>query len=309
MSEASRVLSTQVYEREGRKLACLPPSKRPLDLASPSSSYTRRVRIAGEAQVHLVSLPAGTAKPMSSRDDAIVVLLISGSMQTDIAGGPSHLCEPASLTYHPPGETGTGVVGRQGAVMMVASIGAERSAELVDLGMAERSWRELTGHREALRLLHEFSMNDPESDLAVSELSLGLLASSKEATCGPGPLPRWWKRLQEMIQEASLSDWSLSQIAGDLGVHPTHLCSAFRSRAGCTLGEAIRRRKVMEAAARVISTSQPLGEIALDHGFSDQSHFIRIFKRVLGVLPSDLRSSSKAAAVDAVLERKVRIKD
>ena len=64
---------------------------------------------------------------------------------------------------------------------------------------------------------------------------------------------------------------------------------AFRT----SLGEAphgyIIRRRVECAQGLMLSTEKPLTEIALDCGMSDQAHFSRIFRKIVGESPSAWR--------------------
>ncbi|MEM7144684.1 MAG: helix-turn-helix domain-containing protein [Verrucomicrobiota bacterium] len=49
------------------------------------------------------------------------------------------------------------------------------------------------------------------------------------------------------------------------------------------------RMRVTHAASRLVNTTDPIGEIAVDSGFSDQSHLSREFRRHFGEPPSKYR--------------------
>ncbi|MBK1837218.1 helix-turn-helix transcriptional regulator [Azospirillum sp. YIM B02556] len=61
-----------------------------------------------------------------------------------------------------------------------------------------------------------------------------------------------------------------------------YFCQAFKDSFGCPPHAYIMRRRVQRAKELLETTDTPLSEIALDCGFSDQSHFSRIFRRVTG---------------------------
>ncbi|MBC7808038.1 MAG: helix-turn-helix transcriptional regulator [Akkermansiaceae bacterium] len=83
---------------------------------------------------------------------------------------------------------------------------------------------------------------------------------------------------------------TLTQLAEMAGVHPSHLLRAFRQQYHLTPGEFVRRLRIEEACRRLRSgQSTPLSVLALDLGFSDQSHFIRIFRSIVGVTPGAYR--------------------
>ncbi|RUY14814.1 helix-turn-helix domain-containing protein, partial [Mesorhizobium sp. M7A.F.Ca.US.005.03.2.1] len=55
----------------------------------------------------------------------------------------------------------------------------------------------------------------------------------------------------------------------------------------------------LQRARRMIAAGEPLAQIAVEAGFSDQSHFIRHFKKAFGMTPgrwSSLIQGSAAAA-------------
>jgi AraC family transcriptional regulator len=63
----------------------------------------------------------------------------------------------------------------------------------------------------------------------------------------------------------------------------------FRTNVGCTPGEYVRRLRVEFACHRISSSDMPLIEIALEAGFSDQSHLTKNFKRYTGMTPARFR--------------------
>ena len=84
----------------------------------------------------------------------------------------------------------------------------------------------------------------------------------------------------------------LVELAGAVGVHPTHLARVFRAHYGVSVGEYGRRLKVERAAKEVARSDTPLNVIALRAGFADQSHFTRVFKRYVGTTPARFRAET-----------------
>ncbi|BAI75600.1 hypothetical protein AZL_c03070 (plasmid) [Azospirillum sp. B510] len=64
-----------------------------------------------------------------------------------------------------------------------------------------------------------------------------------------------------------------------------YFCQAFKDSFGCPPHAYIVRRRVERAKELLETTNTPLSQIALDCGFSDQSHFSRIFRRIAGEAP------------------------
>jgi len=82
---------------------------------------------------------------------------------------------------------------------------------------------------------------------------------------------------------------SVFELAGEVGLHPSWLGTAYRRATGEGLMDAVARFRVEHAARLLRETDLPPAYIAADAGFCDQSHMIRTFRRVLGRLPSAVR--------------------
>jgi AraC family transcriptional regulator len=81
----------------------------------------------------------------------------------------------------------------------------------------------------------------------------------------------------------------LPEIARRIGRHPSHVAREFHRHEGVTVGEFVRRCRLELAARALQSGRQSIGEVALDAGFCDQSHFTNAFRRVFGVTPGEWR--------------------
>lgn len=78
-----------------------------------------------------------------------------------------------------------------------------------------------------------------------------------------------------------------------------YFCQAFKDSFGCPPHAYIVRRRVERAKELLETTTTPLSQIALDCGFSDQSHFSRLFRRVAGEAPRLWRHKHR---IDGVAE-------
>ena len=83
------------------------------------------------------------------------------------------------------------------------------------------------------------------------------------------------------------------------GFSKSHFTRLFAKRFGLRAQLYIMRRRVAMAQA-LMQTEAPLSEIALSCGMSDQSHFSKQFRRVVGQSPSVWRRSIGANAPDRV---------
>jgi hypothetical protein len=101
--------------------------------------------------------------------------------------------------------------------------------------------------------------------------------------------PEWVNEFKEIIQDQIDLNLSLSlkEISGELKVHPAYLSREFsRHFDDLSFGDYIRKMRIEKALKLMEDTDYSLSEIAYLTGFSDQSHFTRIFKKQLGINPS-----------------------
>ncbi|HEX8736821.1 MAG TPA: AraC family transcriptional regulator [Pyrinomonadaceae bacterium] len=144
-----------------------------------------------------------------------------------------------------------------------------------------------------MRLYREFQNINDASPLAVEGLALEMLAEASRRQIinkDGGAPPRWLKRARAVVHEEFSLRLSLDAIAQAVEIHPVHLARMFRKYYGCTIGEYVRRVRIENACRQMMTTEAPLAEIALANGFSDQSHFSRIFKRLKGMTPAEYRA-------------------
>jgi len=106
--------------------------------------------------------------------------------------------------------------------------------------------------------------------------------------------PPWAKELKNMIQDQIDTNMTLSlqQVSNVLEINPAYLSRAFaRYFDDLSFGDYVRKLRIDKAVALIESNAYSLTEIAYLTGFSDQSHFTRIFKKQTGQSPSSYRKA------------------
>jgi len=102
--------------------------------------------------------------------------------------------------------------------------------------------------------------------------------------------PEWVKELKEIIQDQIDTNLSLSNISKSLDIHPSYLSREFSKHFdNLSFGEYIRKLRIEKAIELMKTSPYSLTEIAYLTGFSDQSHFTRIFKKHTDQNPSAYR--------------------
>jgi AraC-like DNA-binding protein len=99
-----------------------------------------------------------------------------------------------------------------------------------------------------------------------------------------GKEPRAIQRARRYIDECFAQGISLTQLADHVSLSPYYLLRVFRAEVGMppyTYLESVRIRH----AQRLIEAGIPLAEVAVEVGFSSQSHLTRRFKQIIGVTP------------------------
>ncbi len=141
------------------------------------------------------------------------------------------------------------------------------------------------------RLYHEFLISDNYSDVSVEVLLLQIcdaLSNLKEFNAQKNP--NWVDDLKELLHYDT-AVLSLDYLSNELNVHPVHISRAASKHLSMSLGEYIRQHKVKKAIPLLLNSKNSLTEIAYETGFSDQSHFNRVFKSNFNMTPSAYRKS------------------
>ncbi|MBK7469063.1 MAG: helix-turn-helix transcriptional regulator [Saprospiraceae bacterium] len=102
--------------------------------------------------------------------------------------------------------------------------------------------------------------------------------------------PNWVKMLFELLNDNWNENMSLNYLSKILNINPISISKHFPQYFGCTYGEYMRRLRINKSISLIQKTSLSLTEIALECGFSDQSHFIRTFKEYTQFLPKEFKS-------------------
>ena len=106
------------------------------------------------------------------------------------------------------------------------------------------------------------------------------------------PNASWLNSVRARLREEYRHQVTLDDLAGAEGRHPAHLARAFKGRWGMTTGDFLRRVRVAAAVRLLQETDAPLSVVAVEAGFSDQSHMGRWLRRYVGLTPGNVRASA-----------------
>ena len=137
-------------------------------------------------------------------------------------------------------------------------------------------------------LQHEKHLQNPTEQLLVDVFNKFIKPKQESKK----KIPSWANELKEMIQDQIDTNLTLSlkDISSTLNVNPSYLSREFSKYFdSLSFGEYIRKMRIEKAIQLIQASKYSLTEIAYLTGFSDQSHFTRIFKKHTGKNPLDFK--------------------
>ncbi|MFD1605363.1 chromate resistance protein ChrB domain-containing protein [Flavobacterium artemisiae] len=139
----------------------------------------------------------------------------------------------------------------------------------------------------ALHMYKQKHLQNSPFEKLLHEVYSKFLKDSKSAKT-----PSWVKELKNMIQDQIDAQFSfdLKKISVELDLNPSYLSREFSKHfEDLNFGEYVRKQRIEKAISLIEGSEYTLTEIAYMTGFSDQSHFTRIFKLHTGHNPSAYR--------------------
>jgi len=109
-----------------------------------------------------------------------------------------------------------------------------------------------------------------------------------------GGLTVWQERRAKELLSA-LEDFPLSTVANECGLSTRHFARAFHQSTGMTPHQWLLRYRVDRAKDLLLKHKLSVNEVAVLCGFADQSHFTRVFRKLVGYPPAEWRRRNPAA--------------
>jgi len=112
-----------------------------------------------------------------------------------------------------------------------------------------------------------------------------------------GGLAPWQiKRVEDTFADNVAGNPSVVDLADACGLSVSHFCRAFRRSQGLPPHRWLLKRRVDQAKSILGDPARRLSEVALSCGFSDQSHFTRVFTDLVGISPGAWRRNQYPVA-------------
>jgi AraC-like DNA-binding protein len=101
--------------------------------------------------------------------------------------------------------------------------------------------------------------------------------------------PRQLRRVAAYISENLAENIPVAALAAVAGLSPSYFCRAFKVSVGQAPHAHIIRLRIERAMALMLETEDPLSQIAVACGLSDQSHLSKLFRDLIGTTPARWR--------------------
>ncbi len=172
-----------------------------------------------------------------------------------------------------------------------------RASLLDELRLPRARWTTvpLTTHAYLRFRLAVEAMTEGRTDgLELEEACLSLLAATPELTA-PDAKPATKRRHVELVEDAKAlllrrfrESLSLDEVARAVGASAYHLARLFGRHTGFTLHGYRTRMRLLHALDRLEESRGSLTDLALELGYSSQSHFTDAFRRAFGAPPGSV---------------------
>jgi AraC family transcriptional regulator len=157
---------------------------------------------------------------------------------------------------------------------VVTTVGMALLAELESQGESSKLYAESLANVLAVHLLrHYAAFGSPAPAISKGGLSGKRL-----------------RRVVDFIRDNYATDISITDLAELAGMSPFHFAREFKRATGITPHQYLINSRIERAKTLLTESRMPLVEVGFQSGFSHQSHFTRLFRKVAGTTPLSYRT-------------------
>ncbi|HSS22653.1 MAG TPA: AraC family transcriptional regulator [Pyrinomonadaceae bacterium] len=233
--------------------------------------------------------------PKHSHELAFFNLILDGTYHEHFTRRSAAL-KPFTTIFHPSGIEHHDEIGPRGMRIFSVEMRESWLDRVREYGGLANSALDLRGGELtwlATRLYREYRERACCSPLAIEGLILEMLATvSRFRQATDKKPPAWLPRVIELLNSSFQQNLTVNSIAAEVGVHPVYLSRIFRRFQRETLGDHLHKLRIQFAVRQLTKEEMDLAGIAVAAGFSDQSHFTRVFKDLTGMTPGAFRAKS-----------------
>jgi Response regulator containing CheY-like receiver domain and AraC-type DNA-binding domain len=102
-----------------------------------------------------------------------------------------------------------------------------------------------------------------------------------------------FKKILQYVNTNYFSDISIQSISYKFTINPSYVSQLFKKELGMTFTDYVTRMRISYACNLLKITDLPVYEIAKKAGYEEYYYFTRVFKRIMGKTPTELRSGKE----------------
>ena len=95
---------------------------------------------------------------------------------------------------------------------------------------------------------------------------------------------------KEFISKNFSENFTVTQIAEMVNLHPSYLERLFKKAENCTLKDYLNYQRTLKAAYLLRSTNRSIEDVAFEVGFGNRQHFSKMFARFMKMSPREYRT-------------------
>lgn len=103
--------------------------------------------------------------------------------------------------------------------------------------------------------------------------------------------PAWLNKVEEMIHENDICDWTLEKLSKEVDIHPVHLSRTFHQFYQVSFGKFCRDVRLNKAFSMLYDKNNSMMDIACACNYYDHSHMIAAFQQRFRLTPKQVRES------------------
>ncbi|BDG74352.1 hypothetical protein Rmf_42810 [Roseomonas fluvialis] len=165
----------------------------------------------------------------------------------------------------------------------------------VELGRLQKVLEQV----QARRLVHAPALMDAvlPAIVALEGILSAALPARQEQLAGLAPWQR--RKVAQMVEEHLHGPLAVSDMAATARLSRSAFTRAFTASFGQPPHSYVVGRRIARAQDLMVTTNEPLAQIALACGLADQAHLSRVFRQRIGTTPRSWRRTASAADMAA----------
>jgi AraC-like DNA-binding protein len=146
--------------------------------------------------------------------------------------------------------------------------------------------------QDCVREYNEPTLNNYMTTTILCELSNQVSAQSKERNYrNLRKQDQLYNDIVDYIEWSRSEPLKVSQVANHFNYNEKYLSHLFRQKSGITLKQYMLEQKMELAKFLLTDTNQNINEIAAQLGYKDSHNFMKSFKKIVGLTPTEFRNA------------------